>query len=59
MAPYRRSPTLVRELGLRGVVRGLRVKAKNLVEKLPCPADRVNRVFHAARPNSLWLADLE
>ena len=28
------------------------------VAKLPYPADRVNRVFRATRPNALWLADL-
>ena len=47
-----------RELGLRGVVRGRRVKTTTPVATLPCPADRVNRVFQAPRPNALWLADL-
>ena len=28
------------------------------VATLPCPADRVNRVFQVPRPNALWLADL-
>ena len=49
---------LMRALGLRGVVRGRRVKTTIPVAKLPCPADRVNRVFRATRPNALWLADL-
>ena len=49
---------LMRELGLRGVVRGRRVNTTTPVATLPCPADRVNRVFHAPRPNALWLADL-
>ena len=48
---------LMRELGLRGVVRGRRVKTTP-VATLACPADRVNRVFQAPRPNALWLADL-
>ena len=47
-----------RELGLRGVVRGRRVKTTPPVATLPCPADRVNRVFQVPRPNALWLADL-
>ena len=47
----------MRELGLRGVVRGRGVKTTT-VAKLPYPADRVNRVFRATRPNALWLADL-
>ena len=49
---------LMRELGLRGVVRGRRVKTTTAVATLACPADRVNRVFQATRPNALWLADL-
>ena len=49
---------LMRELGLRGVVRGRRAKTTTPVATLPCPADRVNRVFRAARPNALWVADL-
>ena len=49
---------LMRELGLRGVVRGPRVKTTTPVATLACPADRVNRVFQAPRPNALWLADL-
>ena len=49
---------LMRELGLRGVVRGRRVKTTTPVAKLACPADRVNRVFRAPRPNALWVADL-
>ena len=53
-----RSARLMRELGLRGVVRGPRVKTTTPVATLACPADRVNRVFQAPRPNALWLADL-
>ena len=49
---------LMRALGLRGVVRRRRVKTTAPVATLPCPADRVNRVFRAPRPNTLWLADL-
>ena len=49
---------LMRELGLRSVVRGRRVKTTTTVATLACPADRVNRVFRAPRANALWLADL-
>ena len=49
---------LMRELGLRGEMRGPRVKTTTPVATLACPADRVNRVFQAPRPNALWLADL-
>ena len=49
---------LMRELGLRGVVRGRRVKTTTPVATLPSVADRVNRVFRATRPNALWLADI-
>ena len=49
---------LMRELGLRGVVRGSPVKTTTRVATLGCPADRVHRVFQAPRPNALWLADL-
>lgn len=34
------------------------VKTTTRATKLPCPADRVNRMFLATRPNALWLADL-
>ena len=47
-----------RELGLRAVVWGRRVKTTTPVSTLPCPADRVNRLFQAPRPNALLLADL-
>ena len=43
------------ELRLRGVVRGRRLKTTIVAAKLPCPADRINRVFRATRPNALWV----
>ena len=49
---------LMRELGLRGVVRGRRSKTTLTTKELARPADRVNRVFEASRPNALWVADL-
>jgi transposase InsO family protein len=45
-------------MGLRGVVRGRRFKTTVGDDALVRPADKVNRVFHAARPNALWVSDL-
>ena len=49
---------LMRQMGLRGAVRGRTFKTT-----IPClsaerPADLVKRDFAAARPNALWVADL-
>ena len=49
---------LMRELGLRGVVRGRRVKTTVPDDLLDRPLDRVNRQFNVSRPNALWVADL-
>jgi putative transposase len=49
---------LMKAQGLRGVVRGRRVKTTlpdNLADR---PLDLVNRDFKATRPNALWVADL-
>jgi putative transposase len=49
---------LMRDLGLRGVVRGRQVKTTipdTLAER---PRDLVERDFRATRPNQLWVADL-
>ncbi len=49
---------LMRGLGLAGVVRG-KVKRTTISSELsPRPADLVERVFSAAAPNRLWLADI-
>ena len=48
---------LMRRLGLRGVIRGKVVRTTFSDRTLPCPLDRVNRDFKAARPNQLWVAD--
>lgn len=45
---------LMRSLGLRGVVRGKKVITTNPDTSLPCPDDKVNRLFKADRPNKLW-----
>jgi putative transposase len=50
---------LMREMGLRGVVRGKAFKKTTVVDESAVrPADRVNRDFTATRPNQLWVADL-
>ena len=48
---------LMRRLGLRGVIRGKVVKTTVSDKAQPCPLDRVNRQFHADRPNALWVSD--
>jgi len=49
---------LMRDLGLRGVVRGRKVRTTIPDELLDRPLDRVNRQFNVVRPNALWVADL-
>jgi len=49
---------LMRDLGLRGVVRGRKVKTTVPDDLLDRPLDRVNRQFNVVRPNALWVADL-
>jgi len=52
-------PRLMRQLGLRGAVRGHRVKStRQPATAAPRPADLVTRHFRATRPNELWVADL-
>jgi putative transposase len=48
---------LMAVMGLAGAVRGKPVKTTISNPATPCPADRVNRQFHAQRPNALWLSD--
>ena len=48
---------LMRSLGIRGVVRGKEVITTNPDTSLPCPDDKVNRLFKADRPNKLWVSD--
>lgn len=50
---------LMRELSLEGVRRGRKKRTTVPDEEAPRPADLVNRDFTAARPNRLWVADLE
>ncbi len=49
---------LMRQMGLRGVVRGRKIKTTIPDEVAARPADLVARDFTAAHPNQLWVADL-
>jgi len=48
---------LMRQQSLQGVRRGKAVRTTVPDPKSPCPLDRVNRQFHAERPNQLWVSD--
>jgi transposase InsO family protein len=48
---------LMKRLGLQGVRRGKVVRTTISDAKVPCPLDRVNRIFKADRPNQLWVSD--
>jgi transposase InsO family protein len=48
---------LMRQMGLRGVVRGKETRTTVPAKGTPGPADRVNRQFRAPRPNLLWVSD--
>ena len=47
----------MRRLGYAGAVRGKRIRTTRPDPGAPCPLDRVQRVFHAPRPNALWPSD--
>jgi putative transposase len=49
---------LMRDMGLHGAVRGKKCKTTLLGNTADRPADLVNRIFNASRPNQLWVADL-
>ncbi len=48
---------LMREMGLKGVIRGRKVITTRPDTARPCPDDRVNRQFRAVAPNQLWVSD--
>ena len=48
---------LMRSLGLQGVVRGRKCRTTISDDGAERPLDRVQRQFHATRPNQLWVAD--
>ncbi len=47
----------MRIMGLRGVVRGRKVRTTVPDPAAACPLDRVNRQFKAPRPNALWVSE--
>ena len=49
---------LMREMGLRGVVRGRRLRTTVPAPVAERPQDLVQRNFRASRPNQLWVSDL-
>lgn len=49
---------LMQDLGIRGVVRGKKVRTTWADEVSQRPTDLVERQFHATSPNRLWVADL-
>ena len=49
---------LMREMGLRGAVRGRRFKTTTPADAADRPLDLVERDFSAERPNQLWVSDL-
>lgn len=48
---------LMKLQGLRGAVRGKRIRTTIADKSAPRPLDRVNRQFKAQRPNQLWVSD--
>ena len=48
---------LMRQMGLRGVIRGKPMRTTISDKAAPCPRDHVNRQFHAPAPDRLWLSD--
>ena len=48
---------LMRDLGLRGAVRGKTIRTTIADRAQQCPLDRVNRQFKAPHPNRLWVSD--
>jgi glycosyltransferase involved in cell wall biosynthesis len=48
---------LMRNMGLRGAIRGKPLRTTVSDKAAPCPLDHVNRQFQAPAPDRLWLAD--
>ncbi len=48
---------LMKQMGLRGVVRGKTIRTTVSDGSTPCPKDLVKRQFTAERPNALWVSD--
>jgi transposase InsO family protein len=48
---------LMKQIGIRGAVRGKVVKTTVPDTSASCPRDKVNRQFRAPAPNMLWVSD--
>lgn len=48
---------LMKQIGIRGAVRGKAVKTTVPDNSVPCPRDKVNRQFRTSAPNLLWVSD--
>jgi transposase InsO family protein len=48
---------LMKDMGLRGVIRGKTMKTTVSDRATPCPLDRVYRHFRAPKPDALWHSD--
>lgn len=48
---------LMKQIGIRGAVRGKVVKTTVPDTSAPCPREKVNRQFRAPAPNMLWVSD--
>jgi len=48
---------LMKQIGIRGAVRGKAVKTTVPDTSVPCPRDKVNRQFRTSAPNLLWVSD--
>jgi transposase InsO family protein len=48
---------LMREMGLKGAIRGKPVRTTVSDKAAACPLDRVNPAFRASAPNRLWVSD--
>jgi transposase InsO family protein len=48
---------LMKQIGIRGAVRGKVVKTTVPDTSAPCPRDKVNRQFRAPAPSLLWVSD--
>ena len=48
---------LMRDMGIRGAIRGKPLRTTISDKAAPCPLDHVNRQFQAPAPDRLWLTD--
>ncbi len=48
---------LMKDMGIRGIIRGKPHRTTIPDKKAPCPLDKVNREFRVPAPNMLWVSD--